>query len=93
MKQPLYCSRRHFVQASGFGIGSLALACLLRNDGALAGPPVKPAVDGPIRYDLLPRKPHFEAKAKAMISIAHPDFRDELTRDARSRGLIPKSFR
>ncbi len=69
MKQPLCCSRRHFVQASGFGIGSLALACLLRNDGVLADPPVKPVVDGPIRYDLLPRKPHFEAKAKAMISI------------------------
>ncbi len=32
-------------------------------------------------------------RAKAMISIAHPDFRDELTRDARARGLIPKSFR
>ena len=32
-------------------------------------------------------------RAKAMISIAHPDFRDELARDARARGLIPKSFR
>jgi len=31
-------------------------------------------------------------RAKAMISIAHPDFRDELERDARARGLIPKSF-
>jgi len=32
-------------------------------------------------------------RARAMISIAHPDFRDELERDARSNGLIPRSFR
>ena len=31
-------------------------------------------------------------RAKAMISIAHPDFRDDLERDARTNGLIPKSF-
>jgi len=31
-------------------------------------------------------------RAKAMISLAHPDFRDGLERDARARGLIPKSF-
>ena len=31
-------------------------------------------------------------RAKAMISIAHPDFRDELEREARANGLIPKSF-
>jgi acyl-CoA hydrolase len=31
-------------------------------------------------------------RAKAMISIAHPDFREELERDARTNGLIPKSF-
>jgi acyl-CoA hydrolase len=29
-------------------------------------------------------------RAKAMISVAHPDFRDELERDARENGLIPK---
>jgi acyl-CoA hydrolase len=29
-------------------------------------------------------------RAKAMISIAHPDFRDDLERDARTHGLIPK---
>ena len=32
-------------------------------------------------------------RAKAMISLAHPDFRDGLERDARAAGLIPKSFR
>jgi acyl-CoA hydrolase len=29
-------------------------------------------------------------RAKAMISIAHPDFRDDLEREARENGLIPK---
>ena len=29
-------------------------------------------------------------RARAMISIAHPDFRDDLERDAREHGLIPK---
>ena len=31
-------------------------------------------------------------RAKLMISLAHPDFRDDLERDARTNGLIPKSF-
>jgi len=31
-------------------------------------------------------------RAKAMISLAHPDFRDGLERDARARGLIPRNF-
>ena len=31
-------------------------------------------------------------RAQAMISIAHPDFRDELEREARAHGMIPKGF-
>ena len=31
-------------------------------------------------------------RAKAMISIAHPDFREDLEREARANGLIPKPF-
>ncbi len=31
-------------------------------------------------------------RAKAMISLAHPDFRDDLERDARENGLIPRTF-
>jgi acyl-CoA hydrolase len=31
-------------------------------------------------------------RAKAMISLAHPEFRDDLERDARTHGLIPRSF-
>jgi acyl-CoA hydrolase len=32
-------------------------------------------------------------RAVAMISIAHPEFRESLERQARSKGLIPKGFR
>jgi acyl-CoA hydrolase len=31
-------------------------------------------------------------RAKAMISLAHPDFREDLERVARTNGLIPRSF-
>jgi acyl-CoA hydrolase len=31
-------------------------------------------------------------RAKAMISIAHPDFREELEREAYAKGLIPKHY-
>ena len=68
MNHPRVCSRRHFLHANGFGLGSLALAYLLRQDGLLAGP-VKPHIEGAPRYDLSPKKPHFAPKAKAMISL------------------------
>jgi len=32
-------------------------------------------------------------RAGAMISVAHPDFRDDLERNARDSGLLPRSFR
>jgi butyryl-CoA:acetate CoA-transferase len=31
-------------------------------------------------------------RAKALISIAHPDFREDLEREARARNIIPKGF-
>jgi acyl-CoA hydrolase len=31
-------------------------------------------------------------RAKGMISLAHPDFRDDLEREARENGLIPRTF-
>ena len=31
-------------------------------------------------------------RARALISIAHPDFREELERDAYTHQLIPKGF-
>ncbi len=66
MRNPL-CSRRHFTQASAFGLGSLGLAHLLAADGARAAPP-KPELE-PQHFDLLPKAPHHAPKAKAMISI------------------------
>ncbi len=69
MNRPHLCSRRHFLQANAFGLGSLALTWLLRNDGLLAAP-VKPHGMGEEpRFDLLPKVPHFEPKARAMINL------------------------
>jgi len=31
-------------------------------------------------------------RAKALISIAHPDFREDLAREAREHGLVPRNF-
>ena len=31
-------------------------------------------------------------RAKALIGIAHPDFREELSRQARERRLVPKGW-
>lgn len=31
-------------------------------------------------------------RAKALISLAHPDYREELEREARTRGLLPRHF-
>jgi hypothetical protein len=68
MSSARFCSRRHFLHSNGFGLGTLALASLLEKDGLLAAP-VKPESFGEVRYDLLPKKPHFEPQAKAMISL------------------------
>ena len=65
---PGICSRRHFLHANGYGLGTLALASLLEKEGLLAAP-VKPESFGEVRYDLAPKKPHFEPRAKAMISL------------------------
>ncbi|MFM7605505.1 MAG: DUF1501 domain-containing protein, partial [Prosthecobacter sp.] len=68
MNSSSLCSRRHFLHANGYGLGTLALASLLQRDGLLAAP-VKPEIFGEARYDLTPKKPHFEPQAKAMISL------------------------
>ena len=61
------CSRRHFLQANSFGLGSLALAWLLKQDHLL-GAPVKPFTEAQ-KFDLLPKPTHFPPRAKAMISL------------------------
>ena len=67
MKSSSYCSRRHFLRANAFGLSSVALAWLLREDGLLAAP-VKPHT-GPLKFDLTPKSPPNPARARAMISL------------------------
>src|SRR4051812_30789104 len=57
-------SRRSFRTSTASGIGTLALASLLRDDGLLAAD-AKPDAVNP----LAPRAPHFPGKAKACICI------------------------
>src|SRR5438132_6829198 len=52
----LMITRRDFLRTSGFGIGGLALTCLLAEEG-LAAP----------AQDLRPRPGHFPARARAMV--------------------------
>jgi hypothetical protein len=55
-------SRRHFLTTAASGIGTLALASLLRDDSLLAG-------EADAANPLVPRPPHFPGKAKACICI------------------------
>jgi hypothetical protein len=56
-------SRRNFLATTASGIGALAVAWLLRDEGLLAAAP-RPAAN-----PLAPRPPHFAPKAKACICI------------------------
>jgi hypothetical protein len=60
-------SRRHFLATNALGIGGVALAWLLDQEGLLAEPE-RPELERP-RYDLAPKVPHQPARAKAMISL------------------------
>ena len=60
-------SRRRFLQTNALGIGSLALAWLLKQDNLLAEPS-RPELE--VRhFDLLAKPPQFQPRAKAMISL------------------------
>lgn len=61
------CSRRHFLGASSFGLGSTALAWMLQEQGLLAEP-ARPELEQR-HYDLTPKAGHHPARARAMISI------------------------
>ena len=61
------CSRRHFLGASAFSLGSTALAWLLQQEGLLAEP-ARPELEQR-KYDLQPKPGHHPARAQAMISI------------------------
>src|SRR6476660_5276695 len=58
--QHLACTRRDFLRTSGFGIGGLALAYLLNQEGVSAAGHAAPG-------DLRPRHGHFPARARAMV--------------------------
>jgi hypothetical protein len=60
-------SRRHFLSSSAMGLGGVALAWLLNQEKLLAAP-VQPPLEQPT-YDLTPKRPHVEPRAKAMISL------------------------
>jgi hypothetical protein len=58
-------TRRNFLAGSASGIGTLALASLLRDEGLLAAP-AAPAIPAD---PLAPKAPHFAPRAKACICI------------------------
>jgi hypothetical protein len=60
-------NRRHFLATQSMGLGSLALAWLLNEEGALAAP-AKPLLERPT-FDLKPKQPPVEPQARAMISM------------------------
>ena len=60
-------SRRELLQASTFGVGSVALAWLLNEERLLAAP-ARPELEKP-HFDLKPKPAHFAPRACAMISL------------------------
>jgi hypothetical protein len=60
-------SRRSLLHRGTFGIGSVALAYLLRQERLLAEP-AKPELEKR-HFDLTPKPPHHAPRAKAMISL------------------------
>ena len=67
MHQNFMDSRRDFLQQSGLGFGSLALAWLLRQDGLLAAPPRPAGLNKPI--NLTPKVGHFEPQARSVVVL------------------------
>src|SRR5579872_3726072 len=57
------CTRRHFLQACQAGVGAMALSHLA--GGAVAAAPETSGAENP----LLPKQPHFPAKAKRIIYL------------------------
>jgi uncharacterized protein (DUF1501 family) len=66
IEEKLNQTRRQFLATSASGLGGLAFASLLAQDGLLAAP--DPSLSSIIN-PLAPKKPHFEGKAKACIFI------------------------
>lgn len=60
-------SRRQLLRDTTFGVGSVALAYLLNQERLLGNPAIADAERK--HFDLRPKKPHHEPRAKAMISL------------------------
>ena len=79
-ESPTEQSRRAFLKGNAMGLGSLAVSWLLQQENAQAKP--KGVSSGSTVFDLKLKPPHFEPKAKAMISLfqhggpAHMDLMD-----------------
>ncbi|MBC8290493.1 MAG: DUF1501 domain-containing protein, partial [Planctomycetes bacterium] len=67
MKTMSHFTRRHFLAQQAFGLGGLAFASLLRDDGLLAAPTKPDLQQRP--FDLKPRQPPHEPQATALISM------------------------
>jgi len=74
-RDPCGCpTRRHFLATNAMGIGAIALATLLKDEGLLAAStPLgtrqdKPDFERP-KFDLAPKQPHAAPRARAMISM------------------------
>ncbi|MGC8639335.1 MAG: DUF1501 domain-containing protein, partial [Isosphaeraceae bacterium] len=85
-----YQNRRKFLANAAFGVGALALAHLLREEGLLAQSTGKPGENHPL--SLAARPPHFAPKATALISLfmhggpSHVDLLDPKPELTRSHG-------
>ena len=80
-------NRREFLARNAMGVGGVALAWMLRNEQLQASP--AKVIGNREKFDLKPRQPDFQPRAKAMISLfmhggpSHVDLFDpkpELTR-------------
>jgi hypothetical protein len=69
IQEVMHRSRRDFLTGSASGVGLVALASMLADQGALASPISPPSATARQDDPLAPRPPHFPAKAKACICI------------------------
>src|SRR4051812_6822460 len=86
-------SRRRFLRRAAHGFGAMALATMLAEDEAAAAPA------GAVFDPFLPRKPHFEPRAKSVIFLfmeggpSHVDLFDPKPELARMNGKpLPARF-
>ena len=61
-------TRRHFLRECAFGFGSLALGSLLPSCGPASSPAAAGSLFDPA-HPMIPRMPHFAAKAKSVIYL------------------------